>query len=85
MPSLAPDPVLSYIDNFQSEIDRLGCPAIVHPARGVLPADTTELWDDDGRFITLLPMSVSPETAVFGFGLYQLGLRTGCRIVGKPA
>lgn len=70
MASLAPDPALSYIDNFQSEIDRLGCPAIVHPARGGLPADTMELWDAEGRFITLLPMLVIPEMAVLGFGLY---------------
>jgi hypothetical protein len=77
MDIVASDPELSFIDNFQAKIDRLGCPAIVQRASGALPADTIELFDGDGRFITLLPTSVSPDTAVLGFGLYQLGLRAG--------
>ena len=79
MATLATDPHPSFVDNFQAEIDRLGCPAAVHPATGYLPDGTIELWDDEGSFITLLAISVSPETAVLAFGLYQLGLRTGRR------
>ena len=85
MASIAADPALSFIDNFQAEMDRLGCSAIVQPPSGVLPADTIELCDGDGRFITLLPRSISPETAVLGFGLYQLGLRTARHLVEERA
>jgi len=80
MAAPAPDPGLSFIDNFQAEIDRLGCSAIVEPAGKGMPSATMALLDGDGVFITLMPMSVTPETAVFAFGLHQLGLRTGRRL-----
>ena len=80
MATRARDASLSFIDDFQSEIDRLGCMAVVRPAGRGMPADTIELFDEDGGFISLLPSTVTPETAVLAFGLYQLGMRTGRRL-----
>jgi hypothetical protein len=75
------DPILDplFVESFNAELEKLDSPARIAITTLSSSADVFELLDDEGQFVTLLPMSATPEITAAAYRLYGQGLNRGLR------
>jgi hypothetical protein len=75
------DPVIDqlFVDSFNADLEKLNCAARIALTNLTSSRDVFELLDDEGQFITLLPMSATPEVTAAAYKLYGQGLNKGLR------
>ncbi|MBB6122911.1 hypothetical protein [Sphingobium subterraneum] len=75
------DPILDplFVESFNSELEKLDSSARIAITALSSSTDVFELLDDEGQFITLLPMSATPEVTAAAYRLYGQGLNRGLR------
>ena len=75
------DPILDplFVASFNADLEQLGSPARIALTNLSASGDVFELLDDEGQFITLLPMSATPDVTAAAYRLYGQGLNRGLR------
>lgn len=75
------DPILDplFVASFNADLEQLGSPARIALNNLSASGDVFELLDDEGQFITLLPMSATPDVTAAAYRLYGQGLNRGLR------
>lgn len=75
------DPVIDqlFVDSFNADLEKLNCAARIALTNLTSSRDVFELLDDEGQFITLLPMNATPEVTAAAYKLYGQGLNRGLR------
>jgi hypothetical protein len=75
------DPVIDqlFVDSFNADLEKLNCAARIALTNLTSSRDVFELLDDEGQFITLLPLSATPEVTAAAYKLYGQGLNRRLR------
>lgn len=74
-----PDLDQLFVASFNADLEHLNSPARIALTSLSAGADVFELLDDEGQFITLLPMSATPDVTAAAYKLYGQGLNRGLR------
>src|SRR5688572_25760865 len=75
------DPVIDqlFVDSFNADLAKLDSNATIALTNLSADGDLFELLDSEGVFLTLLPVSATPEVAAAAYKLYGQGLNRGLR------
>ncbi|AMK23211.1 MULTISPECIES: hypothetical protein [Sphingomonadaceae] len=68
-----------FVDAFNLDLTRLGSVAQIAITNLTGSGDVFELLDDEGQFVTLLPVTATPEVTAAAYRLYGQGLNRGLR------
>ena len=68
-----------FVASFNADLQGMHCAATIALSQSAVHKDVFELLDDEGQFITFMPMSATPEVTAVAYRLYGQGLNTGIR------